>query len=491
MLSKEELRDGPFTLTIVPKDRIKKNVMSPLDYCSLSGLSDSKTIKVEQLNSWADVIRETITPKEGEIYEVVDLADIDKTIGEITKIKIIDGGEIANRKSKFFYGDIIFGKIRPYLNNVAIVDEKPTKQKFFIGSSEWVRIKPKRYSYYLLLVLRSKFTLFQTSATKGSVRPRFDPEKLPYIEIPVIRNEKLLSFVNSIVQQIFNIRSFCNGEIKHLIEEYDKLSGVKTKKDTLFVKVPQNKLNKKRMDANYYILTEIKEEIKKKRHKKLEDLINFSKKKVNEIYKEGDTFEYITTSDSDPNQGEIVYWEEKIYKPNFPVSNKAPGRAQMILKENQILIPYLKLSVESVAWVPKDLENYIGSNGFAVLEAKNGDYGFLYLALRSRIVQDQLKLIAAGTIMEDISNEDLKEILIFIPEDKIKTHFSERMAKLLQIRWQARKIYIQVTSLFEDFCSHFIDEEKFEKNLNELLQEMNTLNRRIEALKLQSRKNSY
>jgi len=484
MLSKEELRDGPFTLTIVPKDRIKKTVMSSLDYCSLSGLSSSETVKVEQLHKWADIIRETITPKEGGTYEVVDLADIDKTIGEITRIKIIDGGEITNQKAKFFYGDIIFGKIRPYLNNVAIVDEKPTKQNFFIGSSEWVRIKPKRYSYYLLLALRSKFTLFQTSASKGSVRPRFDPDKLPYIEIPVPRNEKLLSFVNSIVEQIFNIRSFCNNEIKHLIEEYDKLSGVRTKKDTLIAKVPQNKINEERMDANYYILAEIKEEIKKKRHKKLKDLVNFSKKKVHEKYKDGDTFEYITTSDSDSNQGEIVYWEEKVYKPKSPVSNEAPGRAQMILKENQILIPYLKLSVESVAWVPKDLEDYIGSNGFAVLEAKNDDHGFLYLALRSRIVQDQLKLIAAGTIMEDISNEDLEEILIFMPESRIKKYLSERIAEILKIRWQARKIYIQVMLLFEDFCSHFLDKEKFEENLEELSRELNTLNKRIKVLKV-------
>ena len=238
------------------------------------------------------------------------------------------------------------------------------------------------------------------------------------------------------------------------------------------------------MDANYYILAEIKEEIKKKRHKKLKDLVNFSERKVHEKYKEGDTFEYITTSDSDSNQGEIVYWEEKVYKPKSPVSNEAPGRAQMILKENQILIPYLKLSVESVSWVPKDLGDYIGSNGFAVLEAKNDDHGFLYLSLRSRIVQDQLKLIAAGTIMEDISKEDLKNILIFVPEDKTKNCISQKMVELLEIRWRARKIYIQVMSLFEDFCSHFLDKERFVENLEELSHELNTLNKRIKVLKV-------
>jgi len=482
MASKEELRDGPFTLTIVPRGEIKRIVMSPLDYCSLSGLSVSDAIKIGELYKLADIIKESVTPIEGEVYEIVDLADIDKTIGEITNIKIMDGGGITNQKSKFFYRDIIFGKIRPYLNNVAIVDEKPTKQDFFIGSSEWIRIKPKNYSYYLLLALRSKFTLFQTSAVKGSVRPRFDLDKLLCIEIPIIRDKNTLSLIDSVVKQIFDIRSFCNGEIKRLIDKYDKIAGVKTKKETLVVKVPSTKINKKRMDGNYYILAGIKGEIKEKTHKKISDLVTFSEKKVYERYKEEDTFEYITTSDADRNQGEIVYWGEKVYKPKSLVSNKAPGRAQMLLRENQILLPYLKLSVESVAWVPEDLEGYIGSNGFAVLDAKNNDYGFLYLALRSKIVQDQLRLIASGTIMEDINKDDLKEIVIFIPDEDIKKHISERISEILEIKWQARKTYIQIMSLFEDFCSHFIDMIEINDNLEELSLDLDNMNDRIEKL---------
>ncbi|GAI36347.1 unnamed protein product, partial [marine sediment metagenome] len=253
--------------------------------------------------------------------------------------------------------------------------------------------------------------------------------------------------------QVFDIRSFCNEEIKHLIESYDKLSGVKTKKEKLIVRVSSTKINKKRMDANYYILAEIKREIKEKKHKQLGELAFFSDKKVYEKYKEGNTFEYIRTSDVSSDQGEIVHWEEKIYKPESPVSNKAPGRAQMLLEKNQILIPYLKLSLHSVAWVPEDLEDYIGSNGFAVLAEKNEDYGFLYLALRSRIVQDQLKLISSGTIMEDIDKDEFKEIVIFMPDESIKKYVSERMAEILEIRWQARKIYMQIMSIFEDFCS--------------------------------------
>lgn len=482
MLNKEELRDGPFTIATVSKEKIKTNVMSPLEYVSLSGLSNSDNIIVERLERHAKIIKDSFFAKENEIYEAVDLADIDKTIGEISNIKIVNGGEISNLKSRFFPGDIIFGKIRPYLNNVAIVNRKPIKKSFFIGSSEWIRIKPNSHPYYFSLALRAKFTLFQTSASKGSVRPRFNPDKLPRIEIPIIKTHNLLSFIDSIVKRVFEIRTFCSNQIKILLEQYDTLAKVKTKKESIMTKVTPDERSKRRIDANYYILNEIKKEIKKQRYDTLENLVNFSYKKVYKRYRSGDTFEYITTSDVDPNQGEIVFWEEKIYKPKSYVSNKAPGRAQMLLKENQILIPYLKLSVESIAWVPKDLENYIGSNGFAVLEAKNEDYGFLYLFLRSRIIKDQLKLIAAGTIMEDIGKDDLNEIVIFMPDEKTKKYLSDRMKELLKIRWQARKAYIQIMSLFENFCSHFLDIEGFYESLKDLSQELNDLNNRISKI---------
>lgn len=481
MIDKKELRDGPFTVVIVPRNNIKTNIMTPLSYISLSTLKETNNIKVEKLNKHADIINKNINPNKKKVFEVIDLADIDKTIGEISNIKILDGAEITNSKSKFIQGDIIFGKIRPYLNNVAIVNSYPIKEPYFIGSSEWVRIKPNEYPYYILLVLRSKFTLFQTSVNKGTIRPRFNPSDLPFIDIPIIKDKKMMSLINSTTEKIFNIRKLCNIYMNILFNKYSKLSGVETKKDTLVMRINREKINRRRMDLNYYILNEIKKEIRKKVHENLGNLVTFSNKKIYEKYKQGETFEYITTSDANPKQGEITNWEEKVYQPKTYASNKAPGRAQMLLRKNNILIPYLKLSLESIAWIPQDLENYIASNGFAVFEPKNNDYGFLYLSLRSTITQDQLKLIAAGTIMEDIIKEDLDKILIFEPDDKIKKSLSEITGKLLEIKWQTRKSYTQIMALFEDFCSRFILEKEFQerieknsKNINHLQQKVNS-----------------
>jgi len=481
LLDKKELKDGPFTVVIVPSNKIKTNIMTALSYVSLSTLKDTNDIKIKKLYEYANIINENIIPGKKNIFEVVDLADIDKTTGEISNVKMINGAEISSSKSRFFHGDIIFGKIRPYLNNIAIVNRYPIKNPYFIGSSEWVRIKPNDCPYYLLLVLRSKFTLFQTSINKGTIRPRFNPNDLPLIDIPIIKDKKMVLLINSTIESIFNIRKFCNKYMDNLLNQYSELSGVKTEKDTLIMRIKKTEINKKRMDLNYYILKEIKKEIKKKNHESLKNLVSFSNKRIYEKYSPGETFEYITTSDANPKQGEIINWEEKVYQPKTRVSNKAPERAQMLLGENNILIPYLKLSLKSIVWVPRDLENYIASNGFAVLESKNNDYGFLYLSLRSKITQNQLKLIAAGTIMEDINKEDLGKIQIYKPEEKIKKSFSETTKTVLEIKWQTRKYYTQVMTFFEYFCSSLISKSEFQENIEEISGNINNLRQKLKS----------
>jgi len=468
MLNKEEIRDGPFIIKTITERDINKNTMSPLDYVGLSGLSNSKNIKLDKLKNYADVIKRNVKINKNKIYESINLADIDKTIGEISNVNTVIGEEVLNSKVKFSHNEIIFGKIRPYLNNVAIVNLKPNKNHFFIGSSEWISVVPHKLIYYIFLVLRSKFTLFQTSASKGSVRPRYSQNKLPDLEIPIIKDQNLLLKTNSILKDIFYIRLYCNTHINKLINYYDSLINIKEIKNFSITYIQSNEINKNRMDANYYILNKFKKEIKNFNFDYLKNLITFSNKRVQERYKPGETFEYITTSDVNSKNGEIVHWEEKIYKPKYFVVNKAPDRAKMLLKENQILIPYLKLSLKSVAWVPKDLENYIGSNGFGILEAINNNYGFIYLSLRSKIVQNQLKLIAAGTIMEDISRKDLKDIVILLPEKDIKRAISKEVETLLNLRWRARKAYMEIISSFENYCSNIWNKNEYKEVLNEL-----------------------
>lgn len=475
MVTKDELKDGPLSLQKVKKNNIKKENMSPLNYFNLSGLAENERIDIKKLTNYCDLNKNTIKPEKGVKYDLIELRDIDKSIGEISKVHENLGNEIHSRKTTFKKGDILFGKLRPYLNQVALINFEPQNHDYFIGSSELIRITPKdkRLFYYLFLVMRSKFTLFQTSASHGSVRPRFNLLKNS-IKLPILKDEKLLNEINCIVKKLFELRIKEKNNLKKLIRKYDKKANVKTKSDTLISRVKPENIYTNRMDHNYYMLLDMWKEIKNKKHTTLGEYVNFSTLKTRSKYNSNDVIKYITISDVDPNQGEITNWEEKIYNPTKEVSNKAPNRAKMLLKENNILLPYLKGSQSSIAWVPKELNNCISTNGFAILEKENY-YGFIYIALRSRIVQSQLKLLAAGTIMEDITSDEMKQIRLYLPSENIINELNKKSQRILENLWYTRRIYNELLSFFEDYCLKFINDNEFIDRIQEINLKINNM----------------
>lgn len=471
MLNKRKIQDGPFEIKKVTSENLDKKSMTPLSYVDLSGISDSKKVQMENMKNYIDLQREITSKKNKKLYDVIDLRDIDKTIGEIANIKKEYGAENSS-KIKFYEGDILFGKLRPYLNQVTYVNKFPSENDYFIGSSEWYRLIPKNklLGYYMFFVLRTRFTLYQTSASHGSVRPRFNPSKNT-INIPILKSKKLMLKINNIVKKIFQIRKTNKEKLNKLINLYDNLADIKVSNDTLLNKVSKTQINSARMDYNYYILNEINKEIERKNHNYLGNIAKFSELRIHEKYNSDDEINYITINDVNEYLGEIVNWKKKIYKPSNRVKNKAPNRAKMIVKENDILLPYLKLSLNSIAWVPFELKGSICTNGFAVLRAPKY-YGFLYTALRSNTVQSQLELLAAGTIMEDITADHFKKLKIFIPEKNNKKEISNKASRILNKLWIARKCYIDIISSFENFCLNEIDEISFKKRIKQINKEL-------------------
>lgn len=128
MSTKYELKDGPFIVKKVLSNELNKSTMAPLDYCSLSGVNESEIISIKTLKDIADISSETINPHDNEIYELINLEHIDKTIGEVSTVSIKEGNEIQSSKHKIYYGDIIFSKLRPYLNNVSLINFKPLEK---------------------------------------------------------------------------------------------------------------------------------------------------------------------------------------------------------------------------------------------------------------------------------------------------------------------------------------------------------------------------
>lgn len=87
----------------------------------------------------------------------------------------------------FRRGDVLFSRLRPYLNKVTI-----WTSEFGVGSSELLVYRPLPHidEFYLFLVLKSLLGMYQViDVTSGSTHPRVDEEVVDAIRIPRLQGE--------------------------------------------------------------------------------------------------------------------------------------------------------------------------------------------------------------------------------------------------------------------------------------------------------------
>jgi type I restriction enzyme, S subunit len=117
----------------------------------------------------------------------VGLANVERDTGELlpgTDDEDLPTGAVVQFKA----GDVLFGKLRPYLNKVhlAEVDGVCSPEFFVLRPNEGVR------GEYLAAILRSKLTLTQTRhMAGGNTHPRLTPADVHAMYVPVPETDKL------------------------------------------------------------------------------------------------------------------------------------------------------------------------------------------------------------------------------------------------------------------------------------------------------------
>lgn len=132
----------------------------------------------------------------------VGLADIDSTIGHFDSVSPQNAG-ITGTSALFRSGDILFSKLRPYLNKVSIC---PDYIKQACGSTELLtyRVCKGVLPYYVFFVLKSNVVLYQIiDVTSGSTLPRVDPEIIDDILVPMIPVERR-QIIDTNTRQVFS-----------------------------------------------------------------------------------------------------------------------------------------------------------------------------------------------------------------------------------------------------------------------------------------------
>jgi type I restriction enzyme, S subunit len=129
---------------------------------------------------------ERVTPSidsPGEIVNYIGLANIQSNSGELVNFEPVRGEEILSASPKFKKGDILFGRMRPYLNKVWISEFDG------ICSGEALVFRPNKDkvdTQFLQALLLSQLTLDQVVPLQsGSSLPRVSSSDVLNIKLPI------------------------------------------------------------------------------------------------------------------------------------------------------------------------------------------------------------------------------------------------------------------------------------------------------------------
>lgn len=169
----------------------------------------------------------------------------------------------------------------------------------------------------------------------------------------------------------------------------------------------------KRLDSHFYKIEfqENAERIKKEKHKRLSELVMFSNETWNQQDYFDSTFPYIEISEIDTQTGEIL-------NVSLVDKDKAPSRAKMIVRENDIIVSTTRPHRGAISFIDKNKDFSIASTGFSVIRQITSieiSREYLFTAIRQQFALMQLLQRSSGGNYPAITQDELGNILIPLP----------------------------------------------------------------------------
>lgn len=310
--------------------------------------------------------------------------------------------------------DILIRKIGVGPREAVVVPEGSPPLHIFVTLA-LIRLKEKYNPYYVEIFLNSSLGRAQTKRrNKGIGSPCLHLEDIREIRVPIppkpIQRKIVRKILEARVKRKQNLK-----EVERLKIELDDfflkelgLAYPEEKKENVFI----TELDE-RLDPYYYHprFKQLFEYLKKGRYKlsKLKNVAKFSNEQIDPNKEPNRLFKYIQIQNID----EINH---KISSYTHVLGKDAPGRARMLIKEGDILLPILGGSLKSIAFVSKEFDKEVGSNGFAILRIhdKNLKY-YVFYYLTSKFAQMQIERQLTGAIMSSVTKSELEDLFIPIP----------------------------------------------------------------------------
>lgn len=164
-------------------------------------------------------LRDKKTDEKSEINDYLELEDIEQGTGKLLSVR--NTMEVESKTTLFYKGDVLFGKLRPYLEKYHYVqfDGKCT--------GEILAFEPYKITgEYLKYILGSEwFMKYVNSMSYGAKMPRVNwKTQLAKINLPLPTEDEqkeIVSYLNNIVEKTENLTQVLESQIQTL-KEYRK-----------------------------------------------------------------------------------------------------------------------------------------------------------------------------------------------------------------------------------------------------------------------------
>ena len=370
--------------------------------------------------------------------------------------------EVRTGYTPFSDGDVLWAKITPSMQNgkSCIVNGLPNGIGF--GSTEFhvVRVRDTGVSARFVMEFLSQVSVrrIATYAFTGSAGQQRVPstflENLPFPKFSMSRQQELVAAMDA-----------ARVERKGKLEEADKLLAgldyfildalglvLPTPEPTRVFAV-RNQVVQQRFDSHFHSpeFAQVQQVLSQTQCEQLGKIATFSRETWRPQDHDQETFRYIEIANVDPKTGE-AYW-------NSVPTSEAPSRARMRIRANDLIVSLTRPHHGSIAHLGPEFEGCVASTGFAVIRdvAARVHRDYLWCILRSRICLSQMRQRASGGNYPAITEAELRNIAVPVPEEDIQSHVSteaiRRVEEARRLRseaergWQAAKRWFEVQLL--------------------------------------------
>jgi Type I restriction modification DNA specificity domain len=157
----------------------------------ISDRTVSKTTSLCTFLPLSEIITErkgALNPQEHKthLFNYLGLENIESHTGLLVNFSPVNGEKVMSRSKIFKQGDILYGRLRPNLNKVLLIEDSIEEG---ICSTEFYVLMPKKEKvmpYYLRYILASNYVLEKVNLlTAGTALPRIQLDDFLKIEVPV------------------------------------------------------------------------------------------------------------------------------------------------------------------------------------------------------------------------------------------------------------------------------------------------------------------